>query len=188
MRVLVLSPYSERIVDAIEKAGDMAEVSVEPTSGIPDTDFIVSYGYRHIIKEPVLSAFKDRIINLHISLLPWNRGADPNFWSWFDDTPKGVTIHQIDEGLDTGPILLQDTVRFLPEDTLSTSWERLRCSVEVLFRENWHSIRRQAITPRPQVSAGTYHRSSGKTPHWDRLPKGYDTPCYEVTGLRNGQH
>ncbi|ANE35179.1 formyltransferase domain-containing protein [Campylobacter iguaniorum] len=41
-------------------------------------DFLISYGYRYIIKENILSLFGDNAINLHISYLPWNKGADPN--------------------------------------------------------------------------------------------------------------
>ncbi len=55
---------------------------------------------------------KISIINLHISFLPWNRGAHPNFWSFYDDTPKGVTIHLIDEGIDTGAIIYQKEITF----------------------------------------------------------------------------
>ena len=39
-------------------------------------DFVISYGYRHIIKKNVIDASKNGIINLHISYLPWNRGAE----------------------------------------------------------------------------------------------------------------
>lgn len=53
--------------------------------------FLISYGYRHIISQDVLSLFPNRAINLHISYLPYNRGADPNLWSFIEDTPKGVT-------------------------------------------------------------------------------------------------
>ena len=45
-------------------------------------DFIVSYGYRHILSKNILDLLPNKIINLHISYLPYNRGADPNFWSF----------------------------------------------------------------------------------------------------------
>ena len=70
-------------------------------------DFIVSYGYRYILPYEVLRHFSGRAINLHISLLPYNRGADPNFWSFVDNTPKGVSIHYMDTGLDTGKVITQ---------------------------------------------------------------------------------
>lgn len=70
-------------------------------------DFIISYNYKYIIPSEIVRKFYGKIINLHISYLPYNRGYYPNVWSFLDNTPKGVTIHLIDEGIDTGDILLQ---------------------------------------------------------------------------------
>ena len=64
--------------------------------------FIISYNYKYLIDEDVIKYMKNKIVNLHISLLPWNRGANPNLWSFIDNTPKGVTIHQVSAGLDEG--------------------------------------------------------------------------------------
>ena len=73
-------------------------------------DLIVSYGYRHILSSSFLTFCNCPVVNLHISYLPFNRGAHPNFWSFFDDTEKGVSIHLVDGGIDTGPILFQKKV------------------------------------------------------------------------------
>jgi len=106
MRVLLLCPYPELIEAPILAGGDDLVASVAPPSEIDfSADFIVSFGYRHILKEPILRSVARPIINIHISYLPWNRGADANFWSWFKHTPKGVSIHEIDAGIDTGPVL-----------------------------------------------------------------------------------
>ena len=45
-------------------------------------DFIISFGYRHIIKFDIIKFFKNRIINLHVSYLPFGRGSHPIFWSF----------------------------------------------------------------------------------------------------------
>ena len=47
-------------------------------------DLIVSYGYRHILSSSFLTFCNCPVVNLHISYLPFNRGAHPNFWSFFD--------------------------------------------------------------------------------------------------------
>ncbi len=65
-------------------------------------DFLISFSYRYIISKEILNCFKDKAINLHISYLPWNKGADPNLWSILENTPQGVTIHQMDYKLDAG--------------------------------------------------------------------------------------
>jgi methionyl-tRNA formyltransferase len=94
MRILLLSPYPERIIDTFCDEGD--EVTIRTASVTKtDADFIVSYGYRYMLRRPIIGTVP--AINLHISYLPWNRGADSNLWSWIDGTPKGVTIHDIDE-------------------------------------------------------------------------------------------
>ncbi|HUX61123.1 MAG TPA: formyltransferase family protein, partial [Ignavibacteriaceae bacterium] len=86
------------MIEYLASYGDEVTQTMEPMTDeiLQDKDFIVSYGYRNIIGKPVLDKFQGRAINLHISYLPWNRGADPNLWSFFDNTPKGVTIHFLD--------------------------------------------------------------------------------------------
>ncbi len=123
-------------------------------------DLVVSYSYRHIIKQDVLSALPDRFVNLHISMLPFNRGADPNAWSFLDDTPKGVTIHYIDQGLDTGAIIAQRAVEFDEGiDTLGGSYTRLQREVQDLFQENWDAIREGTASKSVQIGRGSYHHS-----------------------------
>lgn len=122
-------------------------------------EFVVSYNYKYIIPQRVLKLLPPKkAINLHISLLPWNRGAHPNLWSFLEDTPKGVTIHLIDKGLDTGPILLQKEV-FIDEEkhTLESSYKLLHKEIQKLFTENWHLLKEGKIEPRPQRGEGTIH-------------------------------
>jgi len=90
-------------------------------------NFLISYGYRYVLKKEILDLFPNRAINLHISYLPYNRGSDPNFWSFIDGTPKGVTIHYLDEGVDTGDIIVQKEVVFdsLETETLASSYQKL---------------------------------------------------------------
>ena len=70
-------------------------------------DLAVSYTYRYIIPGDIIRALKGNIVNLHNSYLPYNRGADPNLWSFAEKTPRGVTLHYMDEGLDKGYIIVQ---------------------------------------------------------------------------------
>ena len=127
---------------------------------------IVSFGYRHILRRPVLDACRRPPLNLHISFLPFNRGSHPNFWSFYDGTPKGVTIHEIDEGLDTGAIVLQREVCTLSTtSTWSETYERLREEIEALFKENWTALIEGHFKPRPQVTNGTSHRARD-LPQW----------------------
>lgn len=119
---------------------------------------VISFNYRYIIKRDVISFLGKRIINMHISYLPWNKGSNPNFWSFFDNTPKGVTIHQLDEGLDTGDILFQREL-FLEEEkeTFISSYNKLLVEMIELFKENWETIRTMQWEAIPQKTEGTYH-------------------------------
>lgn len=187
MKVLLLSPYPERLRPAIEAAGDEIVAIQEPLEVAVcrelRVDWIVSYGYRHIIRAPVLDVFPSRVVNLHISYLPWNRGADPNLWSWVDDTPKGVTLHLVDAGLDTGPIISQEEVDFDDDETLATSHTRLQAAAETLFHRTWPLFRDGLLEPRQQPGGGSFHRLRERTSISASLPAGWDTPVAEVRRL-----
>jgi folate-dependent phosphoribosylglycinamide formyltransferase PurN len=187
MKVLVLSPYPAPIVHALRCAGEDV-FALDDRIGVDmldrlRIDWIVSYGYRHLIRPPMLAHCRGRAVNLHISLLPFNRGSDPNFWSWFDGTPKGVTIHQIDSGLDTGAILAQCEVAFAETDTLTTSYWKLRAELERLFEASWIAIRDDRLKAVPQAKGGTYHRQADKAAIFSELPHGFDTPVRDVEAL-----
>jgi folate-dependent phosphoribosylglycinamide formyltransferase PurN len=123
-----------------------------------DYDLLISFGYRHNIPKVFIDGFSGVIINLHISYLPYNRGAHPNFWAFYDNTPHGVSIHIIDEGVDTGPIICQRHVVFDTENTFKETHARLCFEVEDLFIANADSILAGRYTARPQRGKGSYHR------------------------------
>ncbi|HWR83510.1 MAG TPA: formyltransferase family protein [Candidatus Deferrimicrobium sp.] len=186
MIVLMLGPARPHLIEYLKSFGDEVRTTEEKLTGesaiLDDVDFIVSYGYRHILKRDVLDRFADRAINLHISLLPFNRGANPNLWSFLEDTPKGVTIHRIDEGVDTGDILAQQDVVISATATLKTSYDQLATAIEVLFQRVWpeiRSLRRDAV---PQPEGGTMHRRSDRAHVEHLLHSGWDTPVAELTG------
>jgi folate-dependent phosphoribosylglycinamide formyltransferase PurN len=131
------------------------EEKIKSTSGF---DTVISYGYRHIFKQDIIESSPAPIINLHISYLPWNRGAHPNFWSFYDSTPSGVSIHLIDENIDTGPILYQKYVNFGAEEiTFTQTYNRLIQEMEQLFRENIENIVTKKFIAIPQRRKGSYH-------------------------------
>ena len=82
-------------------------------------ELVVLAGYMHLLTKPFLDRFPGRIVNVHPSLLPEFPGAHA-----VDDalaagaTETGVTVHLVDEGLDTGPVLKQEALPVEPRDTL----------------------------------------------------------------------
>lgn len=121
-------------------------------------DMVISYNYRYIINKNIIDYMQGKIYNLHISYLPWNKGASPNIWSFIDNTPKGVTIHQISEGLDEGKILYQKECFFDPEkESFSTVYNKLHWEIVNLFKENWNDIRENKYSLKEQEGVGSHH-------------------------------
>ena len=112
---------------------------------------IISHGYQYIITKDIIQHMKGNIVNLHISYLPWNRGSSPNLWSFIDDTKKGVTVHFIDEGIDTGDIILQKELYFDENvETLKTTYNSLQRELKKMFKDNWKDILNNNIHRLPQ--------------------------------------
>lgn len=190
MKILLLGPsesYQNDLCDFLLRDGNEVTFSSSKLSKdiqeLNNYDYLISYGYRYIISQKIIDEFNSKAINLHISYLPWNRGADPNLWSFIDDTPKGVTIHEIDDGIDTGDILLQKEVSFNEDETLETSYKKLQIEIINLFKNNWHSIKKNECETVKQVESGTFHKSFESDELIKSLPHGWKTSVKEVKGL-----
>lgn len=92
-------------------------------------------------------------VNVHPSLLPDNRGPDPLFWTFRrGDAFTGVTVHVMDSGLDTGPILLQERMRVPDGITEPALEERLAIQGGELLVRSLAGLSTQSIVPIPQDS------------------------------------
>ena len=186
MKILYLGNENSKILDFLKKDNNEIIVSDNKINidllKIDNIDFIISFGYRHIISRHVVEYFKKRAINLHISYLPWNRGADPNLWSFLENTPKGVSIHYIDEKLDNGDILVQRNITYKMDDTLRTTYNRLIEAMENLFIAHWYDIINNNIVPQQQKVRGTYHSSKDKLSYLKYLSHGWDTNVSTIIG------
>jgi methionyl-tRNA formyltransferase len=145
-------------------------------------EFLISYGYGHRIREDILDRYRRRAVNLHISYLPWNRGREPNIWSFVEGTPKGVTIHYLDKGWDTGDILFQKEIFFWDDETLATTYDRLQEEVQGLFKQKWHLIRTGTLGGTKQ-QGGSFHTKKERVEKLI-LKDGWDTKVGELYGLR----
>jgi len=99
-------------------------------------DLIVLAGFMRILKGEFLRAFPQRVLNIHPALLP----AFPGLESWKQALDYGVkvtgcTIHFVDQGIDTGPILEQRAVPILDEDTPATLHARIQEAERVAYPE-----------------------------------------------------
>lgn len=119
---------------------------------------IVSYNYNYIISQDIIDYVHGNIINMHISLLPWNRGFSPNLWSFLDNTPKGVTIHKISAGLDKGELIWQREMFFdAQKETLESTYNKLNEEIVKLFKEHWEEIISGSYKTKVQIGQGSYH-------------------------------
>jgi methionyl-tRNA formyltransferase len=93
-----------------------------------------------IVRTELLRSTRLGFLNLHPSLLPFNRGKDPNFWAIVDRLPFGVTIHWVDAGVDTGAIAFQRELSVDWTDTGGSLYRRATDAMVELFSESLPTI------------------------------------------------
>lgn len=164
MKILGLhntNPFAISLFDWLVEQGETVELYSEKIDITffynQSYDFVISYTYDYKVPKDILDLFGDKIINLHISLLPWNKGFSPNIWSFLDGTPKGVTIHKMSEGIDEGDIICQRELTFGENETLKSSYDKLNYEIIELFKENWKDIKVGNYSLKPQIEIGTVH-------------------------------
>ena len=153
-------------------------------SARPDAIVVVAYG--RIIPPWMIEIPRLGCINLHASLLPRYRGAAPVQAALIHgEKVTGVTTMQIDAGLDTGPVLLSQTVVIVPDDTTESLSKRLtRPGAELMVETLWN-LGKGKIKPQPQDHSLATHASMLKKSdgviNWT-LPA--DRVFWRVRGLR----
>ena len=126
-----------------------------------NVDLVITFNYRHILKKNILKKLKRPAINLHISYLPFNKGCHPNFWSFVENSPKGVTIHEINEGVDTGPIIYRKKIFFninkKKNDDFFKTNKILLFEIQKLFFRKIDQILNNKYIAKRQKKNGTFH-------------------------------
>ena len=118
-------------------------------------DLIVVAAFGQILKKDVLDLPKYGCVNVHASLLPRWRGAAPiNAAVLHGDEETGVTIMQMDVGLDTGPMLAKRSVRIKPDDTAGSVFQTLSTLGADLLLEMLPDYLAGKIQPEPQPDEG----------------------------------
>ena len=113
--------------------------------------------------------------------MPWNRGADPNLWSIVENTRKGVSIHEIDTGIDRGDIIVQRGMNFFSARTLRETYQLLGDEILKLFEESWVYFRVGDWESKSQSEdEGSVHYSSDRLKIWSYLDNGWDTTIKSV--------
>jgi len=131
--------------------------STEIDANLKDSgaDAVVVVAYGKMIPGRLLEIPRHGFVNLHPSLLPRHRGPSPIQWALVcGDRATGVTTMQIDEGMDTGPLLLQNRVPIEPGETAEMLAPRLAEIGAVLVVRTLDELEEDSLTPRPQPTDG----------------------------------
>ena len=151
--VLVIKDGSVRMVpvnnnDPVSKIIDMA----------PDVIVVVAFG--QILSKEVLDIPRLGCVNVHASLLPKFRGAAPIQWAIIDgEDVTGVTTMQMDEGLDTGDMLLKTEVPITAEETGESLHDKLSKAGAALCVETLKALEEGTIVPQKQGETPTHYAS-----------------------------
>ncbi|MCA9530052.1 MAG: phosphoribosylglycinamide formyltransferase [Myxococcales bacterium] len=120
-----------------------------------EPDLIVLSGFMRVLGPPLLDRFPNRILNVHPALLPAFRGLDAPAQALAAGVRiTGCTVHLVDAGVDTGPILAQAAVPVLPDDDATTLHGRIQAQEVALFPRVVSWIARGALALDPPAWRG----------------------------------
>ena len=131
------------------KLDEEAERSYIEALRAAEVDLVVLAGFMRVLKETFLRAFAGRIVNIHPSLLP----SFPGLAAWEQALAHGVrvtgcTVHFVDAGVDSGPIIGQQTVPVLDDDAAETLHQRIQAAEHALYPKCVAAIARGDISVR----------------------------------------
>lgn len=123
-----------------------------------DIDVIVSVAATQLFKKDILNMPKMCCINLHSSLLPEYRGVSPSFWTMLNGEDKtGVTVHYMDEKIDSGDIIVQNAITIEKDDTVKTLNEKVSDVGAASSIEALKLLENNTVKPIPlDITKGSY--------------------------------
>lgn len=151
-------------------------------------DIILSSGYDRLLSPMTVQKYSRRIVNLHAAYLPWARGIGTTLFATMLRYPYGVSVHFINEGLDTGDLVARKLVQTERDDTLRTLYVKLLSATEDLFFECFPKILSGQILGVPQEELGKTNTSRSRLQFesvMDVCPNGYDTLITDLEKLRD---
>lgn len=164
MKILFLTTQS-KLSEARGIARSVTEATITISLSQPDDlkdefdkyDVVYSWFYPYIIPSKYIL---NNMYNCHISALPFGAGAMPNLWAIIEGTPAGITIHHIDEGIDTGAAVMQQRIIVKKTDTGVSLYEKLvRESIKMTISFLNKLTRKKEINSFVPHGTRTYHNS-----------------------------
>ncbi len=149
---------------ALLKPASLRETAIQDALREARLDVLITAAYGLLLPPQVLQLPRWGCINLHASLLPRWRGAAPIARTLLaGDAETGVSIFQMEEGLDTGPLLAQGRIAVAEHETSGSLEEKLAQLAASLLLDVLDRMAADTITPRPQDSAGACYAAKLNT-------------------------
>lgn len=176
-----ISVYQPRDVNSLSFRETVSKLSV---------DLIVMAGYNQILGPEFLSLPSDGTINLHGGKLPSYRGASTLNWMIINGEKKGgIAIHYVDESIDTGPIIRQETFEIRLEDTIVDIIARTNDLFPEMLVQTVEEIESNSVNPTPQDrSEGSYFHSRKPRDGEIRWGKYTARQIYDLVRALNGPY
>jgi len=150
--------YEGSLIHSFTKNGNAS--LLEFLRGLGEINYIISAWWPYIIKKDIFECPRFGTINFHPSLLPYNRGKNYNFWNLVEEVPFGVSLHFIDEGIDTGDVIFQEAISKSWLDTGETLYHKAQKAIVNLYKRSYKDIRRHNYKRIKQnLQEGSFHLS-----------------------------
>ncbi|MAH99376.1 MAG: hypothetical protein CMA12_08610 [Euryarchaeota archaeon] len=191
-KVLILGPTirNKKIISYFKSINIFVKNTDKPINRkiteISKFDLIISSGYAFKINKKIINIFKNRIINLHATFLPWGKGIGTTFFSLLRHEPTGISLHFVDSKFDTGKIIMRK--KFFPNkfDTTRTFYEKLIFKLNENFIKLWPNlsyINFNSIEQKSLKSDPKYFSRLDFEKIIEKLPNGYDTKVFDLVKI-----
>ena len=121
-------------------------------------DIVFLLWWPTIVKQESIDLVNVGYVNLHPSLLPFNRGMHPYYWSIVKNTPSGVSIHFINKNIDEGELICQKEIKKDITETGESLYKKAHQAIIKLFKEHYVKIiKGKYNTKEIKNNAGTFH-------------------------------
>ncbi|MEZ4795936.1 MAG: formyltransferase family protein [Flavobacteriaceae bacterium] len=152
--------YVNSLIDLCEKLNVGYTTNKISKSNIPFIpDIICSIYYRYIIDKEIIDIVKGKIFNLHPSLLPKYKGCSSITWALINGENKtGFTFHYIDQGIDTGNIILQKEINIEDWDTQIDLYHRVMYEASKYFLEVLQMVIKGFVGYTQDLTSGNYYK------------------------------
>lgn len=141
------------------------EELISKICGLVQVDLGILAWWPKLVSTRMLSSARLGFINTHPSLVPHNRGKHYNFWAIVEEAPFGVSLHFVDEGIDSGDVIAQSPIFYDWEDNGESLYLKAQVEMFALFAKEYPRIREGSIVRTKQdLAVGSVHYSKELTP------------------------